>query len=301
MCGKTGEDCKPCSFCEWVFCEKHSDPGEHDCIALKKLRTTRLRLEHRETPGPVSMPAASAEGFLANVAREPKERFLDENLAKGLSKLSWMLPLYFVGSPLAGAAILLSATGFTTIVGSTLRNELPTMVLSLWLTLQSLLGEPYLLAAPIIMLFLLAVSGGLTVFAVEYGLLLPAFGSIRRHDESFRTSLTLVKTGCAGPVVLLIAVIMLATEVSSGKPVSTIPTILFWAGTALLVTGQTGLAAGLFKLGGKLGNSKFSAAAAMLVVNLLLSLALSPLAIVAGLAGWILTLTASRAALKKPA
>jgi hypothetical protein len=37
----------------------------------------------------------------------------------------------------------------------------------------------------------------------------------------------------------------------------------------------------------------------MLVINLLLSLALSPLAILAGLAAWILTLTASRAALKK--
>jgi len=300
VCGKTGEDYKPCSFCEWVFCEKHSDPEEHDCISLKKLKTTRPRLEPRETPRPVSMPAASAEGFLANVARGPKETVLDENLAKGLNKLGWMLPLYVVGSPLAGAAILLSATGFTTIVGLNLRSELPTMVLSLWLTLQSLLGEPYLLAAPIIMLFLLAVSGGLTVFAIEYGLLLPALGSIRRHDESFKTPLTLVKTGCAGPVVLLIAVIMLATEVSSGKPVSTIPTILFWAGAALLVTGQTGLAAGLFKLRGKLGNSGFSAAATMLVINLLLSLALSPLAIVAGLAAWILTLTASRAAFKKP-
>jgi hypothetical protein len=113
------------------------------------------------------MPAASAEGFLANVAREPKGTVLDENLANGLSRLSWMLPLYVVGSLLAGTAILLSATGFTTIVGFTLCDELPTMVLSLWPTLQSLLGEPYLLAAPIIMLFLLAVSGGLTMFATE--------------------------------------------------------------------------------------------------------------------------------------
>ncbi|MBO3798311.1 MAG: hypothetical protein QXI42_09720 [Thermoproteota archaeon] len=39
----------------------------------------------------------------------------------------------------------------------------------------------------------------------------------------------------------------------------------------------------------------------MFIVNLLLSLALSPLAIIAGLAGWVLTTLATRAALKKKA
>lgn len=299
VCGRTGEEYKPCPLCEWVFCEKHLDPKEHDCISLKKLRTTRLRLEHRETPGPVSRPAESAEGFLTNVTREPKESVLDENLAKGLNRLSWMLPLYIVGSPLAGAMILIFAAGFMTLIGFTIPREFLTMVLSLWFPLQGLPGGLSLVAAPILMVFLFAVGGGLTVLAIEYGLLLPAFRSLRKHNESFKIPFTLVKIGCAGPVFLLIAIIILATEVSSWKPVSTIPTILFWTGVALLVIGQIGLVAGLFKLGGRLENPRFSAAATIFTVNLLLSLLLSPLAILAGLIGWVLTLAASRSALKK--
>lgn len=299
VCGRTGEDNKPCPLCEWMFCEKHLDPEEHDCISMKKLKTTRPRLEPRETPGPVSRPVESAEGFLANVVREPKESVIDENLSRGINRLSWMLLLYLVGSPLAGAVILVSAAGFMTLIGFTIPREFLTMVLSLWFPLQSLPGEFSLLAAPVLMVFLLAVGGGLTVFAIGYGLLLPAFWSLRKHDESFKSPLTLVKIGCSGPVTLLLAIIILATEVSSLKPVSNIPTTLFWAGAALLVIGQIGLVAGLFKLGGKLENSKFSAAAAVFTVNLLLSLLLSPLAIVAGLTGWVLTLAASRAALKK--
>lgn len=299
MCGRTSEDYKPCTLCEWVFCEKHSDPDEHDCISLKRLKTTRLGLEHRETPRPVSRPAESAEGFLANVTREPRESVPDENLAKGLNRLSWMLPLYIVGSPLAGAVILIFAAGFTTLIGFTIPRELLTMFLSLWFSLQSLPGQLSLIAAPILMVFLFAVGGGLTVLAIEYGLLLPAFGYLRKHDTSFKTPLALVKIGCTGPVILLIAIIILATEVSNWKPVSTIPTALSLAGAALLALGQIGLVAGLFKLGRKLEKPRFSAAAAMFTVNLLLSLLLSPLAIVAGLIGWILTLAASRAALKK--
>ncbi|MEM3646892.1 MAG: hypothetical protein QW334_01920 [Thermofilum sp.] len=298
VCGRTDESCKPCPLCEWWFCEKHSDPEEHDCIALK-LKTIRPTLEHRETPGPVSMQAVSAEGFLANVPKEAEKSIVDENLARGLRRLSWILLLYFVGSPVAGAAILIAVTSFIALIGSTIPTEFLNMALSLWFTLPSLLGEAYLFAAPLIMLFLLAVGGGLTILATEYGLLLPAFGSLRRHSESFGTPLALVKIGCNGPAVLLVAVIMFAADLSSGKPVSTIPVLLFWMGAALLVTGQTGLISGLFKLGRELKNSRFSYAAAMFTVNLLLSLLLSPLAIIAGLAGWALTLTASRAALKK--
>ncbi|MEM4610257.1 MAG: hypothetical protein QW190_05170 [Thermoproteota archaeon] len=299
VCGRMSEDYKPCPLCEWVFCEKHSDPEGHDCISLKKLRTTRPRLEHRETPGPVSRPAESAEGFLANVARGPKESVLDENLAKGLNRLSWMLPLYIVGSPLAGAIILILAAGFMTFIGFTIPREFLTIVLSLWFPLQGLPGELSLIAAPILMVFLFAVGGGLTVLAIEYGLLLPAFGSLRKHDESFKIPFTLVEIGCTGPIILLLAIIILAADISNWKTASTIPTILFWIGTALLVIGQIGLVAGLFKLGGKLENPRFSAAAAIFTVNLLLSLLLSPLAILAGLIGWVLTLAASRSALKK--
>ncbi|MEM4230178.1 MAG: hypothetical protein QXZ66_10525 [Thermoproteota archaeon] len=39
----------------------------------------------------------------------------------------------------------------------------------------------------------------------------------------------------------------------------------------------------------------------MFIINLVLSLALSPLAIIAGLAGWVLTSLATKAALKKKA
>ncbi|MCX8183107.1 MAG: AN1-type zinc finger domain-containing protein [Crenarchaeota archaeon] len=299
VCGRTDENYKPCPLCEWVFCEKHSDPEEHDCISLKKLKTTRPRLEHRETLLPVSRPAESAEGFLANVTRVPKESVLDENLSRGLNMLGWMLPLYIVGSPLAGTFILMFATGFITLIGIPIPREFLTLVLSVWFEFQSFPMEFTLLATPILMVFLLAVGGGLMVLAIEYGLLLPAFGSLRKHDESFRHPLTLVKIGCTGPVILLIAIIILATEISSQKPVSTTTIILFWTGAALLVIGQIGLVAGLFKLGGKLENPRFSAAAAMFIINLLLSLLLSPLAIIAGFAGWAITLAASRASLKK--
>jgi len=296
VCGRMGEDCKPCPLCGWVFCEKHMDPEVHDCISLKKPRDILTRLE---TPGPVSKPAESAESFLANITRRPGESILDENLTNGLKRLGWMLPLYVVGSPLAGTVILMSVAGFTTLIGFNVSSESITMALSLWFMLQTILGEYSLLAAPILMLFLLAVGGGLLILALEYGLLLPAFEYLKRHDASFRASSTLVEISCTGPAFLLIAVAMFAMEVSSRKPVSTIPVILFWTGVALLAVGQTGLVSGLFKLGRKLEKPGFSLAAAMFTINLLLSLALSLLAVIAGLAGWVLTLAACRSVLKK--
>jgi len=299
VCGRMDEECKPCPYCDWWFCNKHFDPEEHDCISLKKLgKTSYTKPVEKDRLGPVSMPAMSAEGFLSTIRQEAKGSVLDENLAKGLGKLSWMPLLYTVGSPLAGVIILISVTSLMALIGFKMVAEGLTMALSLWFTLQSILGEDAFLAAPFLMLFFLAVGGGLMMPVVEYGLLSPAFRSLRRHDESFRKPLRLVEAGCLGPVMIFLALITLLIEGLVWRTDLTVH-VLLWAGIILMVFGQIGLIAGLFKLGGKLGNSGFSSAAAMFIVNLVLSLALSPLAIVAGLAGWILAFSASRSALKK--
>lgn len=152
--------------------------------------------------------------------------------------------------------------------------------------------------AVLFVLVLLAVGGGLMVLAIEYGHLLPAFKSLRKHDESFGKPLMLVKIECIGPVVLLLGLVVMIMEASTGRSVSTTP-LLFWIGILMLAIGQIGLIAGLFKLRRKHDDSRFSIAAIMFILNLLLSLALSPLAVIAGLAGWILTSLATSAALKK--
>jgi hypothetical protein len=59
------------------------------------------------------------------------------------------------------------------------------------------------------------------------------------------------------------------------------------------------LVAGLLELRRNLGDSRFSAVASMFIPNLVLSLALSPLAAIAGLAGWVLTNLATGSTLKK--
>ncbi|MEM3906609.1 MAG: hypothetical protein QXZ17_07040, partial [Nitrososphaerota archaeon] len=75
--------------------------------------------------------------------------------------------------------------------------------------------------------------------------------------------------------------------------------MLMWVWIIMLALGQIGLALGLFQLRKKLNDSRFSTAATMFIINLVLSLALSPLAVIAGLAGWVLTSLATRAALKR--
>lgn len=52
MCGKSGEDCKPCEHCGWWFCEKHIDPEQHDCTGKTKQTRSRItRLKHVEEGG----------------------------------------------------------------------------------------------------------------------------------------------------------------------------------------------------------------------------------------------------------
>jgi len=75
--------------------------------------------------------------------------------------------------------------------------------------------------------------------------------------------------------------------------------LLLWVVVILLILGQIGLATGLLKLGRKYSVSKFSICAYMFLLNIILSLALSPVAVIVGLIGWVLTFLAANSALKK--
>ncbi|MBO3754496.1 MAG: hypothetical protein FGF53_06460, partial [Candidatus Brockarchaeota archaeon] len=35
ICGRADENCRPCEYCGWWFCEKHIDPEQHECTGLK--------------------------------------------------------------------------------------------------------------------------------------------------------------------------------------------------------------------------------------------------------------------------
>ncbi|MEM2562029.1 MAG: hypothetical protein QXT06_06850 [Candidatus Bathyarchaeia archaeon] len=211
-----------------------------------------------------------------------------------------MILLYVFGSPVIGVLAFMLTIGSATLTGLGMPTEFLMVFLSLWPAVYSLggFGAMSLFMATIFMLVLLSVGGGLMVLAIEYSNLLPAFKSLRRYDESFRKPLVLVEIGCIGPVMLLIGLVAMVMEASTGRPASTTP-LLFWIGIMMLVIGQIGLAAGLFNLRRKLGDSRFSTAAVMFIINLLLSLALSMLAVIAGLAGWALTSPATRSVLKK--
>jgi len=276
------------------------DPEQHDCTGLKIMRkpVDASKPEKQETLVPLVKQTPYSKSP-APVAEKVGESVLDENLVKGLGKLNKLMLIYAIGSPVGSMIAFTLAVSFASLsFGPSL--PLLSTIMSLWPMLYGLgfttLG---VFLGALFMLILLAVGGGLMVLFLQYGFLLPAFRSFRKHDESFGKPLLLVGAGCVGPLMLLTAIIAMLMESASGKPVSNTPIMLFWIGVALLAVGQIGLVAGLLKLRRKLGNSRFSAAATMFILNLVLSLALSPLAAIAGLAGWILTDLATGSALKK--
>ena len=300
VCGRTDETCKPCPYCNWWFCGQHLDPEQHDCMGLKIMGkpVDASKPEKQETLVPL-VKQTSYSKSPAPVAEKAGESVLDENLVKGLGKLNKLLLIYAIGSPVGSMIAFTLAVSFASLsFGPSL--PLLSMIMSLWPMLYGLgfttLG---VFLGALFMLILLAVGGGLMILFLQYGFLLPAFRSFRKHDESFGKPLLLVGAGCVGPLMLLTAIIAMLMGSASGKPVSNTPIMLFWIGVALLAVGQIGLVAGLLKLRRKLGNPRFSAAATMFILNLVLSLALSPLAAIAGLAGWILTDLATGSALKK--
>ncbi|MEM2088005.1 MAG: hypothetical protein QXF52_04945 [Thermoproteota archaeon] len=213
----------------------------------------------------------------------------NQDLIKALNRLKSILFLYVIGSPLSAAPLLMI---FGIAVG------LPNMAVSLWSILYVLESPLPLFIGALFAIILLAVGGGIVVVVIEYSSLLPAFRALRRHDPSFTKPLILVGVGCLGPAVLLLAFLVMVGEAASGRPVSIAP-LLLWVGVILLILGQIGLATGLLKLRRKHGVSKFSMAAYMFLLNIVLSLALSPVAVIVGLVGWVLTFFAAGSALKK--
>jgi len=212
-----------------------------------------------------------------------------QDLIKALNKLKSVLFFYVVGAPLSAAPLLMV---FGIAVG------VPSMAVSFWTILNVFEDSLQLFIGALLAMALLAVGGGITVVAIEYASLLPAFRALRRYDPSFTKPLMLVGVGCLGPVVLLLALLVMAGESTGRSPVS-IASLLLWVGVILLILGQIGLATGLLKLGRKYDVSKFSTSAYMFLLNIILSLALSPVAVIVGLIGWVLTFLAANSALKK--
>jgi|GEM_PF-5167627 hypothetical protein len=150
-----------------------------------------------------------------------------------------------------------------------------------------------------LLLALLAVGGGLLFIVISYLLIFPAFKSFKEYDNSFNTSLIFVKSGYIGSIVMfVIALIVFITEgATAGK--TQIAPLLLGVAVILLALTQVGLILGLLKLRDIFEDSKFYIAAVMFAVNIVLSFMLSPMAVLSGFAGWIVTYLATRSALKE--
>jgi hypothetical protein len=255
--------------------------------------------EKQDTLMPLVKPTPYPKSPASVIEQKAGGSVLDGDLIKGLEKLNKLLLIYIVGSPLGNIIAFILAISFASL-SLGLSPQLLGMILSLWPILHGLSFTPLeVFLGALFMLMLLAVGGGgLMILFFQYGYLLPAFRSLRKHDESFRNPLLLVGVGCIGPLMLLLTIMAMIMESASGKPVLVAP-VLFWMGITPIVVGQGGLIVGLLKLRRKFDDSRFSAAAIMFSINIVLSLALSLLAVIAGLVGWILTCLATGSALKK--
>ncbi|MEM2599917.1 MAG: zinc finger AN1 domain-containing stress-associated protein [Thermoproteota archaeon] len=315
VCGRVDETCKPCEHCGWWFCGKHIDPEQHGCTGLKILRQAAVKPERQEKPEetvmliPLERETPSLEKPIPPASSPAAGSLLDENLSEGLAMLKWMVFLHLLGNfPIIAALTFLNvitfAIGSLTSLSSLIALnpvvaiELLIRALSFWSFIYNP-GDPIsILMTIIFMLSLLSVGGIPIVSFVEFNYLLSAFNPFKDYDESFGKPIMLFKIGRAGFLMFPLSLIAMLIEAAVvGRASTTL--MLMWVWIIMLALGQIGLALGLFKLRKKLGDSRFSTAATMFIINLVLSLALSPLAVVAGLAGWVLTSLATRAALKR--